>query len=640
MITHEQYSRQDLRLASFLTRLDGNESHFLERVIRLLSFDTRNGNVCLDLNHLPERLEMDVSELEVLGERKIVGEGEELTPLVLRDSRLYLYRYYKYERELVERLRRLLEGEGPGRPQNLKTLKPLLERLFPHSPEVGQLPARFDPDRSGDIIQDRQLKAALLALYRSLIVVSGGPGTGKTTTVVRMLALHLAQNPGLKIMIAAPTGKAALRLQESINRARSGLDIPEELRGLIPEEVSTLHRLLGPRTFSPYFNHNAENPLPCDLLVVDEASMVDLPLFSKTLAALRKSAGVILLGDPHQLASVEAGSVLGDICQAALDADVPTAPGVEIDVAGIPETDRYGNYDLFTGGGGPKLETKALKKSSVRVAPQITQAVITLNKNYRFGDDSSIARLANDINSGNAASALELLSRSSDKSLRFIEVKSSQGDAPENEQDDFIGRNLAENVVRFYGDFARARDPESCLDAFDSYRLLCAHRQGLRGTLRINEFITAVLVKENLLRVLPGFRRFDPLPILINKNDYRLGLYNGDTGVLIHDERRRPVVYFRGAEGELRVFHRTSLPEHEISFAMTVHKSQGSEFTHTALLLPESTSGILTRELLYTAVTRSRKSFTLFGDREVFSEGVAATIERASGLKAALSVRQ
>ncbi len=538
-------SSLDGHLAEYLLSLSGAPDPELKELYGRLIRATRNGHVCLNLT---------AAEAKQTARHDVVGDGTTPTPLVLRERRLYMYRYFDYERTLAAAINGRLAVTEIGAGTSDEQVADMLERLFPAVEET-----------------DRQKQAAELALSRRFLVISGGPGTGKTTTVVKILALLLKKDPSLRIALTTPTGKAALRLSTSIQNAQ--VDAPPEIQALIPREATTLHRLLGARRFSPYFKHDAANPVPLDLLVMDEASMTDLPLFAKTMDALPPDARVILLGDRNQLASVEAGSVFGDICSV-----------------------------------------------SGQEAKQARRSIVELNRNYRFGDHSAVARLSRAVNAGDMNGILEVLEDPNQDQVRWVRE-------PER-----LEQSLTEAVLTGYGDFARARNPADCLAAFENFRVLCAHRRGRRGVPALNRFILHALSAAGLLRPREGRSSRDPLPVMITRNDYRLELYNGDTGVLLHDENEEARVHFPGEEDLTRMYHPERLPDSELSFAMTVHKSQGSEFDAVVLILPEAASPVLTRELLYTAITRSRGSFLLLGEEPVLRAAATARIDRASGL--------
>jgi exodeoxyribonuclease V alpha subunit len=513
---------------------------------------------------------------------RIVGRPGEMKPLILdKAHRLYLYRYWKYENSLAERL--LDRARENSICEDFKKIGALAAVLFPEEENAAP---------------DWQKIAAVVALLKRFCVICGGPGTGKTSTVVKIMALllRMAGVDQRKFGLAAPTGKAAVRLQDSIKKAKRHLNLPDDVVDGIPDQVQTIHRLLGYRRYSPYFRHNEKNLLDLDVLIVDEASMVDLALMAKLFAALPERCRVILLGDKEQLASVEAGRVLGDICRKDANAFSDTFAA------------RLAELGVLKGNG-----------ITIRQQSSLDDSIVILEKSYRFGAESGIGNLAKAINSGDFVEVSRLLS-----DRQFSDIQHNSLEEP--------GRDFQELIQAAYdeyGDFFQCTEPQESFDHFEKFRILCVHRKGRYGARMINSLIEEMLIKK---KIIPGDAVwYAGRPVLITKNDYSLGLFNGDTGVVLRDgEELR--VFFPGSQGAIRSFSPYRLPDHETAFAVTVHKSQGSEFDHVGLLLPKETSPVLCRELLYTAVTRASKRFTLWGEMDVLKEGVEKTIQRSSGL--------
>ena len=614
----------DLSLARYLISFEKKFSSDLEELIRLLSYYSRNGHVCLDLNASlplspePPRSERDLSLLlpakaalkRVLRTAAIAGGAEEATPLTLEGDRLYLRRLYLKERSLIAEILRRRDVAAP--PENAAETLRLLEDLFPDDAAALTEEMIHHPER----IRNPQARACVLCLRRSFLVLSGGPGTGKTATAVKALTLLLRAEPQTRLAVAAPTGKAALRLGESLNALLDALPVPEDIRERLPTEATTLHRLLGAGERSGYFRYHRDHPLPLDFLLVDEASMADLPLLARVMEALPPQARVLLVGDRHQLASVEAGAALGDICRAFENEESePVREETKLSKKTAKKISRKqtsdDQYDLFlntredaTKGNEPEKKSDA--------AP-----VIFLEKNYRFGDSSGIAALAREIRGGAGKEAFALFSRGYED-LGLLDSSP-----------DRMRSSLARAAEEGYAEFRRERDPEGCLELLGKFRILASHRGGPRGVRRLNEFALAVFADGNAAG--------EPRPILVNRNDYRLRLFNGDTGVLLTDGENRARVYFREqGSNRVRSLEREDLPSHELCYAMTVHKSQGSEFDRVLLVLPEETTPLLTRELIYTAVTRAREKFLLCGAGDVFAGALERTIRRPSGIYDAL----
>jgi exodeoxyribonuclease V alpha subunit len=520
----------------------------------------------------------------------VVGRPGEQTPLILdTGNRLYLYRYWRYEQELAAGLRQRAGQRGAVHDRS--ALRDGLTRLFAPSPPGGP---------------DWQRIAAAVALWSRFTVISGGPGTGKTTTVVKILALLLEQaaDRPLRIALAAPTGKAAARLKTAISRAKVGLATVAAVTERIPDTVVTLHRLLGVVPGSGRFRHHGGNPLPYDLVVVDEASMVALPLMAKLVAALPPDARLLLLGDRDQLASVEPGAVLGDMC----GADAPVRFSGELrqflaDVSAAPLADLPGR----AGEGA------------------LADSLVVLRKNYRFGDDSGIGSVSRAINAGDGPAVLAALEAAAAVVAR-CDTPSPAALLPA----------LEPLVVDGYGEYLAQTEPVAALAAFDRFRLLCAMREGVYGVAGLNRAVERILAGRGL--IVPDGGWYRGRPVMVTVNDYALRLFNGDTGIVWPDPEQSGTlaVYFPHEQGGVRRVSPLRLPRHETAFAMTVHKSQGSEFDRLLLVLPPADYPVLTRELLYTGLTRARQRVALWCDRELLQAVVERRVERRSGLGQAL----
>lgn len=489
-----------------------------------------------------------------------VGQEGEFKPLILRENRwLYLHRYREYESKVAETIRRM--SETPASPVPFD--EPLAEKLDP---------GLFDPENKGP------LQALRTASGRRLCLITGGPGTGKTWTVSRLLAYLLAL-PGhetLRVALAAPTGKAAFRMIESLRASMQGLQLPESVAARFPRHGHTLHRLLKAIPFSHRFHHNAQNPLPFDLVIVDEASMVDLALFAKFLDALSPAARLILLGDKDQLASVEAGAVMGDLCEAAL----------------------------------------------MRPASQLGTCSVRLSRSRRFPEQSLQARLAASINEGRGDEALSMLMQEGCWRTPESEPRFRKG----------LLRELDPWIGRYAGSLNEAGQ---ALQILSSVKVLTAIHASPYGKDSINHWLESAFGDRLPPGCVPGTGR----PILILENSYETELFNGDTGLLLPDPFPGGGLsgYFQSLDGAPRKIARVRLPRHETAFAVTIHKSQGSEYEEVHVVLPEAWTELLTRELIYTALTRARKRVVFWGPEEVFLKAVAERRRRASGLSGRLA---
>ena len=583
----------------------------------LVSRQVERGHVCLDLARPPAPVAPGSEVLEgvvwpepgvwtaAVAKSPLVTDplGSE-TPLVLDEAgRLYLRRYWEHQRKLAEAL--LTRASSGREPADETWLRAALFQLFPGN---------------GDL---DQRVAALSAVTQRLTVITGGPGTGKTSTVVKILALltgeaERRQQALPRVRLLAPTGKAAGRLTEAMRATLDTLEFGDDIRSggasvrkvvsraaleaAIPE-ASTIHRALGPLGAGSFrFRHDAGNPLLADFVIVDEASMVDLPLMSRLVAAVPAGASMVWLGDRDQLASVEAGAVLGDFCdREVLDRPVSCA-----------RDDR----DRRLAGASPA--------SSPVGEPGLRDSIVALTHSYRYDDKSGIGRLATAIREGDAAGALAVLDGAS-----FPDVERHPPPAGGGLDEAF----REEVLTGFREACATESEPLARLDALDGFRVLAAHRKGRTGVEELNRQVEGWLRAEG--RLGPDGRVFEGRPILVTRNDYSLALYNGDVGLVVRnpDRPEHLVVAFRGRTGGLRLLSPGRLPAHETGWAMTVHRSQGSEVSRVLVVLPEVESVIVTRELLYTAVTRARERVIVQASERVIRDAIGRRTERASGLR-------
>ncbi|WP_391592580.1 exodeoxyribonuclease V subunit alpha [Yersinia aleksiciae] len=599
----------------FSRMIAGDNNPMLQLAAAILSAEAGAGHVCLPLSYLqPDLLfggrQSALSQalwqaagapdesrwVQALNNSPAVSDGSQPTPLVLQNNRLYLQRMWQYEGDVVRFIASDSTAAWVNEPRDVNEtlLRTTLDRLF---------------GLAGTEV-DWQKVAAAVAATRRISVISGGPGTGKTTTVAKLLTalIQLSQGQRLRIQLAAPTGKAAARLTESLGNAIRQLVLTDDERKLFPDQASTLHRLLGAQPNSQRLRYHRGNPLNLDVLVVDEASMVDLPMMARLIAALPAKAQVIFLGDRDQLASVEAGAVLGDICR-------------------------------FAEWGYSELRAEQLARltgcSLLGVIPignvptdavNVRDSLCLLRKSYRFDEKSGIGQLALAVNAGKSNKALSVLS-STYSDIECFSLADS---------DDY--QVLLEDCAAGYQHYLQLATSGAhavdVLAAFGRYQLLCALRTGPFGVSGLNERIEQLLHRKRFIERAsgPSGRWYVGRPVMIGLNDSALGLFNGDIGIALYDSEGELRVHFQLPDGNIKSVQPSRLPSHETAYAMTVHKSQGSEFEHTALILPNTFMPVLTRELVYTAITRARQRLTLYCSHAVLSHAIRTPTQRRSGL--------
>ena len=577
----------DDALARTLRRLDPSTPDEVLAAAALASLAVANGHAGFDPAAPRQLVDAEIAWpdadawMQALAASRFVAtpasssEEAEAAPLVLEHGLLYLRRYREYERRLALQLRRIAARVVPE--TALERVAPLFATLFPAAHEG-----------------DHQARAAALALRRALLLVTGGPGTGKTTTIAKLLAVRIAQanasqQPTLRIALAAPTGRAADRMADSLRRAVAQMaahGIEAAWLDALPAQASTLHRLLGTIPDSPRFRHHADHPLPFDIVVVDEASMVDLPLMCKLVEAVADGAQLILLGDPDQLPSVEAGDVLTAILHAAGAGD-----------ALAPDDARA--LHALLGDAPHDAEADGLHGHRVH-----------LIRGYRQSEALDLAPLAEAVRGGDAEAALALLRNGELSNVHFHEGI-----------DDPL--QARPGLLAHWRGLAAADDPALALQLANRLRLLTALREGPQGARGLNARIEAALSGRRI-GAPPAW--FPGRLLLITENSYRHGLFNGDVGICLADAAGTPLAWFPGSDG-VRAFQPAALPAHESAFAMTVHKAQGSEFDEVWLQLPRADARVLSRELLYTGLTRARTVLHVAGSADV----IAAALGRHGG---------
>jgi exodeoxyribonuclease V alpha subunit len=537
--------------------LSSSERNSFYDLVRRLCLAMEEGHSCLLLTAAEQQLTRTID--------LVTEDGENVpAPLVLCGSRLYLHRYYSYETRLAGQILQMVDGvsedaaaaDGPFLQQ-----QQLFTRLFPGCSQE----------------KDYQRDAVEMARSKQLTIISGGPGTGKTTTVAKMLAVIVAgQEVPPKIGLAAPTGKAAARLAQSIGDSLKQLPLPESIKEVLPDSATTLHRLLGVRRHSPDFLHNHKHPLPYDVVVVDEASMVDLAMMSKLVDALAPGTKLILLGDKDQLASVESGAVLADL--------IGSLPGNSV----------------------------------------------ILKKSYRF--ETTIKKLSDSINSADIDRALSLL-----KDPEIVNVSLLLPEELDYLTDRYI-QYMQQVKELATGKLLTTVTIKQIFSTFRLFQVLCGVHYGDRGVQQINQLIERGLVRRGYNCSPESW--YTGRPVLITRNDYSVGLYNGDIGICLPDQQNGSMkVWFETVDGAVRGYWPNRLPQNETVFAMTIHKSQGSEFDEVVVILPREDNRVLCHELLYTGVTRAKSAVRIVTEEAVFVRAVQRSVRRHSGLQHFFSSR-
>ncbi len=607
LFRHGALRTLDHALAQSLRRLDPTTPDIVLAGAALASLAIAKGHAGLSLAAPQALLEVDVDlswpdadtwRTQLAASRWIgtpdaaVAEADPHAPLVLEGDLLYLRRYREYERALALGLRRIAASALPE--AAVGSLASLFAQLFP--------PAAHDA---------HQALAAALALRHALLLVTGGPGTGKTTTTARLLVLltaqaHHAGHAPPRIALAAPTGRAAERMAESVRhavQALAALGVDATLLAALPATGTTLHRLLGSIADSPRFRHHADNPLPFDVVVVDEASMIDLPLMAKLVDAVAAGTRLVLLGDPDQLPSVEAGDVLAAILSAAGDGN------------GIARDDAEALRPLL---GDLSDRHPCLRRDDEAAFPGTR---VHLQRGWRQSEALQLAPLATAVREGDADTALSLLQGGALSSVHF---HPDQADALEVQR---------EGLLAHWRALGEAASPADALASSTRLRLLTAVREGPQGARTLNARIERLLAESGTGPARAARGHFHGQLLIVTENSYRHRLFNGDIGICFRDSAGTLLAWFPGdMPGAPRAFHPAALPAHESAFAMTVHKAQGSEFDAVWLLLPARGNRVLSRELVYTGITRARRELHVAASEAVIRDALSRHASRWSGL--------
>ena len=564
-----------------------------------LSRRLQEGHTCLDLGEKNE----ETASLNAATARKItslVSDGSTVKPFVLEGNRLYFHRYYDYESQILSGIHRLLhagQASFAERCAALNKQSALIADLQSGVDDASLPPAE---------LIDWQLITALQAVTGNFTICTGGPGTGKTTTVARILTLLYSIDPTLRITLTAPTGKAAVRMEESLKK--TPLKLPDTVQQHLQKlNSSTLHRLLRKIPDSVRFRHDQENPLPYDVIIVDEASMIDAPLFARLLNAVPSDARLIMLGDNNQLASVEAGSVLGDVCKAAGKLNSFTADQAKFLNGFISDKRCQLSSEYFT-----------------KNASALNGRVIELQRSRRFTSAGGIGKLSRVMLHNDSAELKKII---------------AEGQTPEYVIDTTGDPKIFESFIAGYEAFIREPDIATALEKLNQLRVLVTVREGDLGLHAINKKIENFLKSRKLIRTGPEY--YENRPVLVTRNNPLLELMNGDVGIVRMDSEKQMRVYFPDAEKGIRAVVPEQLTHVQTLWAMTIHKSQGSEYGQVLVILPDDVDNkLLTRELLYTAITRARDRVVIQGKEEIILAAAATAVKRASGIADRFSAYQ
>ncbi|MCW3786864.1 exodeoxyribonuclease V subunit alpha [Plebeiibacterium sediminum] len=581
----------------------------LQQAAYVVSQKLAEGHTCVDVDQYNKQVEetgQERNEFTQTIDKKVLHNSDlvacddsNIQPFVLYNDKLYLHRYFSYETEIIDSIKRLI-GQGTKEKENrialLNKHKNFIQELFnTHT---------INKDLSIEENTNWQLVAALIALLSNFSIITGGPGTGKTTTVAKILAVLYTLNPKYKVALAAPTGKAAARMKESLNNARNFLSINEDVKEKFDTiDAATIHRLLGYVKDSPYFRHNSDNPLNFDVLIVDESSMIGSSLMAKLLSAVKPESRIILLGDKDQLASVEAGSILGDICL------------TQKQCMNHITKENADWINQFTEEEQAKIHSSfVLKEGTGNI---LQEHIVELKRSHRFKSTEGIGKFSKAVINGVLNE--EMITASVPADSEYVQVCNNY------KSDELY------TLIDHYKAYITEPDIKKALQKLNNVRFLCAVRQGDYGVNQYNQLIEGYLNNKGLIQARNLF--YEHQPIMITQNDYNLGLFNGDIGIIRKDEKGKLKAWFEDPEYGIKSIHTGYLNAYDTVFAMTIHKSQGSEFTHVGIVLPnDDNSPLLTRELIYTGITRAKKSAVIFSSTEVLINGTERMVERASGI--------
>ncbi len=560
--------------------------YFQDTLIKELAYQCskklEEGQIYLDFKEFLKTQEKKITQDDLLKSEWVGELSDENVAFVLHQNKIYLQRYFSYETETLTSIRSLIASEDiSGRKKELIRLKDFVLQIFP---ETATKP-------------DWQLIASLNAYLRNFSLITGGPGTGKTTTIAKLLAIVFKNRPEVKIALVAPTGKATARMKESLLLSKDRIGkLPQEIKDKFDSiHSSTIHRLLGYQRETHYFKHHKNNPLSYDWLIIDESSMIGISLFSKLLQATPKHCQLVLLGDKNQLSSVDAGSLFGDICKSN------------------EQTMNFFSEESasFLKEFGQEIPFMEMSKPNL-----MQEHIVELRQNYRFDSSSNIGKLSKEILFGKIdVDTLHALSKNE------VSFKS-----------DFQIKDIEPFFQRFES-YIESDNPTDAINNFKKFRILCPSRIGAMGVEDINLKVEAYLRAKGLIKTKNQYGFYEHQPIMIRYNDYQLQLFNGDIGIILRDDDGRLTSFFESEDGSLKKVNPYLLNHYETVFAMSIHKSQGSEFDALVMVIPESTNpNLLSKELIYTGITRAKKELNIFCNEQIFVNACQKNLKNATGM--------
>ncbi len=577
------------------------ESKTLQPFAYWVSKKLSEGHICFDLNEIANEQEnlptyyknAFINEITLTKESLVTTQNKPKQPFVLHNNKLYLQRYFNYESQILVKILELGNCELEfvnERIEKLKTLNSFIKTLF------------ASPYKTTET--NWQLVATITGVLNNFTIITGGPGTGKTTTVAKILAILFATNPNLKVALAAPTGKAAARMAESLKAATSSAiaNIPQNIAAKFELlQPATIQRLLGFIPNSLYFKYNQNNPLNYDVVIIDEASMIDVALFAKLLNAIDRKTRLILLGDKNQLASVEAGSLFGDLCQAQQNINLFNAHTATF-------------INSFTTTNEEKISTQNIAENTLN--HPLFKHIVELKFSHRFTNNQGIGQFSKAIIHNNTAQITDFILANADAQVAI---------------DTQYNKTFLDNFIQGYQEYINESDTKIALQKFNKLRILCAIRESDQGLYALNKYVEKHLISKNLIDNRTEF--YNHRPIIITSNNYVLELFNGDIGLIRPDKDGELKAWFEGENGEIKSVLPGLINQAETVYAMTIHKSQGSEFEQVLVVLPQQQNiAILTRELLYTGITRAKNKVFLQASEAVILQTAQAQVKRTSGI--------